>query len=115
MINKFKIEEQKNITNFLNEAHDESQFRHRYNKVLGRKNNIIMEQIYDEATNEYILKGLEEISKRSYNTSFKNNIEKNLIDILKSSAADIENVFFVEADIKHAIKPQTKMQDRGSH
>ena len=74
-----------------------------------------MEQIYDETTNRYILKRLEEISKRSYNTSFKNNIEKNLTDILKSTAADIENVFFVEADIKHAIKPQTKMQDRGSH
>ena len=74
-----------------------------------------MKQICDETTNEYILKKLEEISKRSYNTSFKNNIEKNLIDILKSTAADIENVVFVEADIKHAIKPQTKMQDRGSH
>ena len=67
-----------------------------------------MEQIYDETTNRYILKRLEEISKRSYNTSFKNNIEKNLIDILKSTAADIGNVFFVEADIKPATKTANK-------
>ena len=63
MINKSKIEEQKNITNFLSEAHDENQFWHRYNKVLGRKNNNIMEPIIDETTNEYILKKLANIRK----------------------------------------------------
>ena len=67
-----------------------------------------MKQICDETTNEYILKKLEEISKRSYNTSFKNNVDKDLIDILKTTVADIGNVFFVEADIKHATKTANK-------
>ena len=38
MINKSEIKRHKNITNFVNEAHDENQFWHRYNKVLRRKN-----------------------------------------------------------------------------
>ena len=51
MINTSKIEEQ----HFLNERHDESQFWHKYNKVLGRNNNAIMEPIINKTTNEYIL------------------------------------------------------------
>ena len=34
--------------------------------------------------------------------------EKDLSNILKNTAVDIENVFFVEADIKHAIKTANK-------
>ena len=49
MIKRSKIEEQKN--NFLNEAQDESQFWHRYNKVLVRKNNNIIEPNFDETLN----------------------------------------------------------------
>ena len=105
MINKSKIEEKKNITKFLNEARDENQFWHRYNKVLGRKNNNIIEPIFDETTNEYIFKDskisekliqhhTEKIIKSFYNASFKKNREKDLIDNLENTAADIENVFF---------------------
>ena len=38
----------------------------------------------------------------------KKNIKKNLSDILKNTTADIENVFFVGTDIKHAIKTAYK-------
>ena len=54
MIDKSKIEEQKNITNFLNVAQNENQFWHRYINVLRRKNNNIIESIFDETRNEYI-------------------------------------------------------------
>ena len=119
MINTSKIEEQKNITGFLHDCHDESQFWHKYNKVLGRNNNAIMEPVINGTTNEYILKyqqiseqliqhHIEKISKRCYNASFKKNIEKDLSDALKIATGDIENVFFVEADIKHAIKTANK-------
>ena len=77
----------KNITNFLNEAQDENQFWHRYNKALGRKNNHIIEPTFDETMNEYIFEDskisdeviyhhIEKISKRSYNASFKKNRER---------------------------------------
>ena len=36
-INKTKIEEWKNISNFLIEAHDENQFWHRYKKSTRKK------------------------------------------------------------------------------
>ena len=42
MISKSKTEEQNNITNYLNEAQDGNQLWHRYNEVLGRKNNNII-------------------------------------------------------------------------
>ena len=38
----------------------------------------------------------------------KKNIKKNLSDILKNTTGDIENVFFVGTDIKHAIKTAYK-------
>ena len=115
MINKSKVEEQKNISNFSNEAQDEKQFWHRHNKVLGRKNNNIIEALFDETTNQYIFEAsiisekliqhhIEKISKRSYNASFK----KNISNVVKNTTADIENVFFVKADIKHAIKSANK-------
>ena len=115
MINKSKVEEQNNISNFSNEAQDEKQFWHRYNKVLGRKNNNIIEALFDETTNEHIFEGskisekliqhhIEKINKSSYNASF----EKNISQVLKNTTADIENVFFVKADIKHAIKSENK-------
>ena len=76
MINKSKVEEQNNISTFSNEAQDEKQFWHRYNKVLGRKNNNIIEALFDETTNEHIFEGskisekliqhhIEKINKRS--------------------------------------------------
>ena len=51
---------------------------------------------------------IEKISKRSYNASFKKNMQKDLSDILKNTTAGIGNLFFVEADIKHAIKVANK-------
>ena len=62
--------------------------------MLRRKNNNIIEQIFVEATNEYIFEDskisekliqhrIKKISKRSYNASFEKNIEKNLSDTLK--------------------------------
>ena len=85
MVNKSKVEEQNNISNFSNEAQDEKQFWHRYNKVLGRKNNNIIEALFDETRNEHIFEGsktpekiiqhhIEKINKRSYNVSFEKNI-----------------------------------------
>ena len=41
------------------------------------------------------------------------NIEKDLSDILKNATAYTENVFFVEADIKHAIKTAKKHEAPG--
>ena len=75
--------------------------------------------MFDETTNDYIFEDskisekliqhhIEKITKRSYNASFKKNIEKDLNYILKNTTADFENVFFVEVDIKHAIKTANK-------
>ena len=80
-LKKSKIQEQKNITNFLNGVQDENKFWHRYSKLLEVKNNNI-EPIFDETTNEYIFQDskisekliqhhIEKISKRSYNAPFK--------------------------------------------
>ena len=51
---------------------------------------------------------IEKIIKRSYNASFKKNIQKDLSDILKNTTANMKNVIFVEPGIEHAIKPANK-------
>ena len=52
---------------------------------------------------------IEKISKKF----FKKNIEIDLGDILENTTADIEKVFFAEADIKHALKIAIKLTAPG--
>ena len=115
MIETSKLEEQKNIAKFLNESRDENQFWHRYNKILGRKDINIVEPIFDNTANQYIFDDsvisdkladyhINKHSNNTYNELFKTKIESELNQILNKTQVDIENVFFTDADIKHAIK-----------
>ena len=92
---------------------------YRYNKILGRKKNNIVEPIHDKTTGEYIfednkisekltLHHIEKRRKNTYDAVFETNIHKELYDIIEQTTYSMENVYFAEADIEHAIKNANK-------
>ena len=53
LIMESKLKQQTSDSNFLNKSRDSSQFWHRYDKLIGRKPNNIVEPIFDIKTHKY--------------------------------------------------------------
>ena len=119
LIKESKIKDQKNTTKFLNESGDENHFWHRYNRVLGRKKNNIVEPILDKITNTYIFEDYkisEKLKQHNINKTISNNhdqnfrkeVEKKITTILENTETSPSNIYFTEDDIKYAIKISNK-------
>ena len=80
LITESKLRQQNSGSNFLNDSRDSSQFWHRYDKLIGRKSNNIVEPIFDNDSQSYIFDD-EIISEKLTNY----HIQKNLNNDLKSS------------------------------
>ena len=54
LITESKLKQQNSDSNFLNNSRDLGQFWHRYDKIIGRKSNNIVEPIFDNDSQTYI-------------------------------------------------------------
>ena len=87
LITEFKLKQQNSDSNFLNNSRDSGQFWHRYNKIIVRESNNIVEPIFDKDSQTYITDD-EVISEKLTNY----HIQKTVNNDLKSSdfKAEIE-------------------------
>ena len=116
LIKTSKLENQKRNTKFLNESKDAAQFWHRYEKVLGKKKNNIVEPIYDHESNTYIFEDIQIAEKmhnyhilktnldNKYDENFKQQIEDKVKKIISSTTNEPSHVFMGEEHVKNAIK-----------
>ena len=109
----------KSNTKFLNESKDSTQFWHRYDKVLGKKTNNIVEPIYDTESGMHIFddKKISEkfqkfyigkIGKNESDLQFKHEIEKEIDSVLELNQTSSSGISFNIAHIKQAIKDSNK-------
>ena len=54
LITESKLKQQNSNSNFLNNSRDSGQFSHRYDKLIGRKSNNIVQPIFDNDSQTYI-------------------------------------------------------------
>ena len=105
LIMESKLKQQTSDSNFLNKSWDSSQFWHRYDKLIGRKSNNIVEPIFDKDSQIHIFDD-EIISEKLTNyhirktvnnglksSDFKTEREKNIIEIMKSNKLSETVVF----------------------
>ena len=93
-ISDAKLKQYKPNTKFLNESKDSTQFLHRYDKVLSRKTNNIVEPIYNTESGLHIFDDqeisdklkkflIEKIGKNEFDLQFKNEIEEEIDLVLE--------------------------------
>ena len=115
----------KSNTKFLNKSKDSTQFWQRYDKVLGKKTNNIVEPIHDTEFGLHIFEDkkiseklqkfhIEKIGKNEFDLEFKHEIEEIEIDsILELNQTSSSEIFLNITHIKQAIKNSDKSSDPG--
>ena len=116
LITESKLKQQNSDSNFLNNSRNSGQFWHRYDKIIGRKSNNIVEPIFDNDSQTYIFDN-EIISEKLTNyhirktvnndlksSDFKAEIEKKINEIMISNKLSETVVFFGKQHVKQAIK-----------
>ena len=109
----------KSNAKFINESKDSTQFWHRYDKVLGKKTNNIVEPIYDTESDLHIFNDkkiseklqkfyIEKIGKNEFDLQFKHEIEKEIDSVLELNQTRASEIFFNITHIKQAIKNSNK-------
>ena len=114
-ISEAKLKQYKSNTEFLNESKDSTQFWHRYDKVLCKKTNNIVEPIYgtesglhifdDKEKSEKLQKlHIEKTGKNEFDLQFKHEIEEEIDSVLELNQTSTSEIFFNVTHIKQAIK-----------
>ena len=115
----------KSNTKFLNKSKDSTQFWQRYDKVLGKKTNNIVESIHDTEFGLHIFEDkkiseklqkfhIEKIGKNEFDLEFKHEIEEIEIDsILELNQTSSSEIFLNITHIKQAIKNSDKSSGPG--
>ena len=125
LIEMSKLSFHKKQTEYLNQYRDATQFWHKYEKVIGRKTNNTVEQIFDSNSSTYIF-DCEIISNRlhdyhiaksalslNFDDSFKMSVEEKLQQILNHVECDSSQIFFGEQHIRDAINKANKNSSPG--
>ena len=120
LIETSKLQFYKKQTDFLNQSRDATQFWHRYDKIIGRKRNNVVEPLYDVESSTYVFDD-EKISNKlqehhifktnsssKYDDTFKSNIENKLKTVMSKLVCETDKIFFGEEHIKDAIKNANK-------
>ena len=115
LIMESKLKQQNSDSNFLNNSRDSNQFWHRYDKLIGRKSNNVVEPIFDSNLQTYIFDDKlisDKLTKHHVektanydlgNSNFKTEIEKKIDETMTSNKLS-DTVFFGEKEVKQAIK-----------
>ena len=115
VISKAKLKQYKSNTKLLNESTDSTQLWHRYDKVLGKKINNIVEPIYNNESGLHIFDDqkiseklqkfhVENIGKNEFDLQFKHEIEEEIDFILELNQPSSSEIFFNITYIKQVIK-----------
>ena len=123
-ISEAKLKQYKSNTEFLNESKDSTQFWHRYDKVLCKKTNNIVEPIYDTESGLHIFDDkkiseklrkfhIEKIKKNEFDLQFKHEIEEEISSVLELNQTSSSEIFFNITHIKQAIKKSNKSSAPG--
>ena len=121
-ISEAKLKQYKSNTKFLNESKDSTHFWHRYDKVLGKKTNNIVEPIYDTESGLHIFDNKEiekfqkfcigKIGKNEFDLQFKHEIEQEINSVLELNQTSSSEIFNI-THIKQAIKNSNKSSAPG--
>ena len=114
-ISEAKLKQHKYNTKFLNESKDSTQFWHRYNKVLGKKTNNIVQPIYNTESGLHIFDDkkileklqkfyIKKIGKNEFGLQFKHEIKKEIDSVLELNQTSSSEIFFKIAHKKQALK-----------
>ena len=115
VISKAKLKQYKSNTKLLNKSKDSTHFWYRYDKVLGKKTNNIVEPIYDTESGLHICDDkkiseklqkfhVEKIGKNEFDLQFKHEIEEEIDFILELNQPSSSETFFNITCIKQVIK-----------
>ena len=114
-ISEVKLKQYESNTKFLNKSKDSTQFWNRYDKVLGKKANNIVEPIYatesglhifdDRKISEKLQKfHIEKIGKNEFYLQLKHEIEEEIDSVLELNQTSSSEIFFKITHMKQAIK-----------
>ena len=103
-ISEAKLKQYKSNTKFLNESKDSTQFWHRYDKVIGKKTNNIVEPMFDTESGLHIFDNKkisvklqkfhpEKIGKNEFDLQFKYEIEEEIDSVLELNQTSSSEIF----------------------